>query len=668
MAPIIIKVKLCPIHHPGDHDNWIVDINHGPRCRSLDDVRVYIMYAFARERTGSEDFPPELLDFDPARQRMNLHSRSGGCGSTLSLEVIMLNHICTDLYDPDAREDRLRVIYIHIDDLPGTNRGTPKGAGGEKRSGRSQREQPQRRGGRDEDRSGASQNDNGDDDVPDPTHAAGGGPLPEQTDSEDDEDDEPVSPLKRGEKFPEDNDSRTFVRVGRLPPEDDVHHDPAHDPSDPEYSPRISMNVVVVAVRSKGDKMSYLAVESWNINSRQVGDYASADEYARSRDIPGLVIDPFWRKYERKLSLSQKVVKWMDEGAEPPPVDDPEISGGPLSAPTNAVGSGGPRNGGGSRGPPQKTKSKLSKGSPQQRSHESPIRGPIRPIHNDETPGQFFQTDHNLRNKHAGGISAVICFRNTVADVDLGLATNVQAGLNWRESYASFRRFIKREPFPETTRSSLWQRLRHKTFDWWTDFEIWVLPQRRRDEGQPPPREMLRWRPGVGIREFLDAEGVETYGRQLYIEVRLVEDGYAEDKDKVWVGKTYSYGGERTVAYGFRRTVKASFSLLDDSDDDKTATQQTVPGQAGAGQSTSRTKSKQGGTASKATQQRPPPSGPSRQQAGRKRTRQSDAPQDAASKRPRKGATRQTAVTTTSRQQANIPKRKPQKVLRTKQR
>lgn len=568
---------------------------------------------------------------------IQFHRRSAPCNRTLGFDEIKANHGFAD----DGQEvNPAKVLMMHVTGKEGRRpyrlpaRGQQVQGGQSRKTGRNGQRQGATRRQQRYEQDDDEDEDEDEEEVPKRREAGqsrgrGGGGAPHTQDGDDEEDDDEgnendaderysastddtdtgnfdASPaLEEDDKYREDGDERKFVRVGRIPEQDDEADE--NDPNDN----RITMRVIVVAVVERiasrpprrgrdavppYDQVTYKGVETWRINSRRVGDYPSADNYNSYKDIPGFVMDSFWGRLwrDKGLSLDEKVGRYLKSNSTPRVVPDY-----------------------------LDFKGEVRQGSPLMRSR--PIKAPCKPKHFRGPANTFFTTYSGIHEKTdekggRGEINAVITFRNTSDQVgDLRLATNVQATLEWKESLESFRKYIKTELFPETEDSCLWQRLRNKRFTHWTDLEICVLPQWRRDKGAKRPKELVQWDKKGAPRwyacDFLDQKGIRTYGRQLYFEVRIVCDKRANEKDEIWKRSGYEKG--RTRKYGFIHKGVKDDSLLDDIDDDR---------QGHVARNAARTQAASGtGTARpSATQGAPARSGPA-SSAGRKRPAQSTA-------------------------------------------
>lgn len=401
--------------------------------------------------------------------------------------------------------------------------------------------------------------------------------------------DDASSDVDENERFPEDQDKRLFLRIGRVPADEDAGPN------------RIPKRAMVVAAVGKGF-VEYLAVDSWMINGRRIGDYANAEDYNFPRDIPGFQCDHFWNQHYLAGAgqLDNAILKYAKDGCEPRPiqdslesiVDDYDLE--PLDSSDATDDLGEEEETIGRQAADRKRKESLKVREAQRNKGERPIKAPIKaPInlqHNIRSI-DMYGGEEELGQDDAEDIDAVICFRNTVSNRDLGLPKNLQATLDWSETYQSFKRYIKREEFGEQDMEEepcLGQRLRHKDFKWWANFEIWICPQRVRGNGDSRPKELIEWKPHdpaskqapVDLTNFLDVSGVSKYGRQLYIEIRIVKDPQKVQKDRIWVANNAKYEEGREKTYGFRtRSRKRSApvtSALDDSDDDGTKAQHII--------------------------------------------------------------------------------------------
>lgn len=648
MAPFIIKVAMCPDQHrdyPRLGFRVRVDINRAhassslevsPPGVALENAHTYLPsqdIMFKTYTAWAEAFPDAPLDLQK-EDVIHFHRRNALCTRTLDFDSIKANH---GFADEGNEVNDSKVLMMHVKRQDGRRPYRLPGEGQQVQRGHS------RATGRNQQRQGATggqkrrqpddeedEDDEDEDEMPKTRETGqfrsrGGAPPPQDDDDEEEEgngeenneddldaeystddsdtenfDESPA--LKEGDKYPEDGDRRKFVRVGRIPEQDDEADE------DDENDDRITMRVVVVAVveRIAGrpprggrdaippyDRITYKGVETWRINSRRVGDYPSADDYNSHQDIPGFVMDSFWRRVFRdeELSLDEKVRRYLKSKSTPQVVPDY------LDF----------------------------EGEERQRSLSErfrPIKAPCKPKHFREPANGFFASPDRGFDEvaDAGDIHAVIAFRNTGDEVgDLRLATNIQATLDWQESLRSFRTYIKTELFPETEESCLWQRLRNKSFTHWTDLEIWVLPQCRAKKGLARPKELILW-DEKGAKDwfacdFLDKQGIDIYGRQLYFEVRIVCDEIWKKKDIQWKQRGYARG--RTEKHGFIERGAKNKSILDDIDDNKQGhvERTAAPTQSGSGNATA---------GPSATQAAPARSGPT-SHAGRKRTAQTTA-------------------------------------------
>ncbi|KJX96253.1 hypothetical protein TI39_contig686g00005 [Zymoseptoria brevis] len=147
-----------------------------------------------------------------------------------------------------------------------------------------------------------------------------------------------------------------------------------------------------------------------------------------------------------------------------------------------------------------------------------------------------FNPPDNSRND----IGAVIVFVNTAVKRNLGLPRDLQATLDFDESYDSFLEYIEGTATFDNGRN-LGRLLEDddSPLNVWAKLEIWVLPRRRNPPANPANavvNDLVKWPAGSNLvaRDFLDRSLPINDGplnRMLFVEVRIVKDPDWKAKD-----------------------------------------------------------------------------------------------------------------------------------------
>lgn len=242
----------------------------------------------------------------------------------------------------------------------------------------------------------------------------------------------------------------------------------------------------------KPQMVKYMAIDTYNVNGIDIGDYDSADQDLILANVD-FCPDEYWRIALEEIAGSRGVAANVGD------LDYAVI----------------------------KYSNRTLEGR-RPRTDLRPKKTPLRPRHN---LAPWTNTTTTKANQE-GDISAVITFVNDVANVALGLPRNLQASLEYKEDFSSFKNYILDQ---RGYHGSLGSMLMDddSPIDYWADIRIWVLPT----SPEKSNREMYEWTETAGMlaKDFLDKSSVKQHGRNLYIEVRIVEDANAEQKNAEWV-------------------------------------------------------------------------------------------------------------------------------------
>ncbi|KAI5358279.1 hypothetical protein Slin14017_G116400 [Septoria linicola] len=304
-----------------------------------------------------------------------------------------------------------------------------------------------------------------------------------------------LNPGERAVQAADEDDGCRYVRVGECV--DDFAR--SEDGIDKHSIVVAVVDPAVDKAGSRPQRVTYVALDSYDINGIEVGDYDSADRdisLANTRFRP----DDYWKlpgssQSPQNARLSSYACHELDHAV--------------IKYANQTLCGKRPRTG------------------------SRPRKTPLHPRHSLTS----WSHTTKLKSHYKGEINAVIAFVNDVAEVELGLPRNFQATLDYDESFSSFMRYILEQ---RGSFGSIGWMLTddHSPIEYWADLSIWVLPTTRDRKN----REMYEWTASSGklAKDFLDKHSVKKYGRNLYIEVRIVEDADAKRKNEAWLRRMES--------------------------------------------------------------------------------------------------------------------------------
>ncbi|KAJ8605978.1 hypothetical protein MRB53_041271 [Persea americana] len=347
----------------------------------------------------------------------------------------------------------------------------------------------------------------------------------------------------------EELDGTRHIRVGKLKTEKKFRR-----PADGEA---FGLRRIVVALvwKERGRwTLEFVAIDSWVVNGSRVGDYPSADPCKPSTKDRRFTPDPYWKEAHSANKLRDEVLEYVKKHKTDTFLGDNDSEISDYSQQSSSTTE-----------PPEAPK--------------NPITAPLCPRHSSSSvTADFGSSAGSVDLPNTERVHAVVCFANALGEssttsLDSSLHTyrNFQISMAGDQDLREFRAFI-RNVKTHDTRGNLKQILRKRTYRWWGNFQVWVMPLHSAN-GQVGDAEAYCWDDAnhndLFIQDFLHPTDQARVGRaELFIEIRIVVDPKYQRKERAWV-RHKGYREGRTHWFGWKEKSKNNGRCILDDEEDK---------------------------------------------------------------------------------------------------